>query len=73
MDAYFVRVLTDILVGMDAKRAVCVWVACAESAEQAVNIVAKRIANGRKVQGVNPAPKGTAEHFGLSEGSARLL
>jgi len=72
MEAYLVRVLTDSRVGEAKRRPVVPWVACAQNANQAMNIVAGRIPKGHQVEGVNKAP-GTAEYYKLGQGQARAL
>lgn len=72
METYLVRVLTDSRVGEAKRRPVVPWVACAQNADQAMNIVAGRIPKGHQVEGVNKAP-GTAEYYKLGQGQARAL
>jgi hypothetical protein len=73
MEAYFVRVLTEVLIGVSEKPSISIWVVCAKSVEEAKRIVAGRISGDQAVQGVNPAPPGTAERFKLAPGRARLV
>jgi hypothetical protein len=73
MEAYFVRVLTDIFVGISEKRATSIWVACADSPEEAARIVAARMPPGRKIRGIDKAPEGTAGRLELRPGRARHL
>lgn len=71
MDAYVVRVLTEITIGDE--RAAATWIVRAGTPKKAAEIVTAQIAKGCEIQATTKAPPGIAERLGLAPGQAHHL